>query len=106
MKMPAEPGEIEPWLSDGWVVAWEETGHLMAVDLVAPRPVAPDGYTATAGTTGAVTGEGADRGGAVCVHRVMAAEAHRRRGGGAFVMRTLAARAVEQGGVLGVLGAT
>ena len=36
----------------------------------------------------------------------MTAEAHRRRGLGAFVMRTLADRALEQGAVLGVLGAT
>ncbi|WP_246097504.1 GNAT family N-acetyltransferase [Streptomyces botrytidirepellens] len=120
MKTPAEPGEIEPWLSPGWVVAWEETGHLMAVDLMATHPDAPEGYTVTMETAGAVTyvrvmdaaggqaaqGQMASLGEAVVVDRVMTSEAHRRRGLGHFVMRTLADRAVEEGAVLGVLGAT
>lgn len=120
MKMPAEPGEIEPWLSHGWVVAWEETGHLMAVDLMATHPAAPEGYTVAMETVGAVTyvwvldaaggqaaqGQMASLGEAVVVDRVMTAEAHRRRGLGHFVMRTLTDRAVEEGAALGVLGAT
>ncbi|WKX69062.1 GNAT family N-acetyltransferase [Streptomyces sp. XD-27] len=120
MKMPAEPEEIEPWLSGGWVVAWEETGHLMAVDLMATNPVAPEGYTATVETMGAVTcvrvldaageqaaqGQMAALGEAVVVDRVVTEEAHRRRGLGDFVMRALADRALEEGAVLGVLGAT
>lgn len=118
MKMPAEPEEIEPWLSQGW--AWEETGHLMAVDLVASDPVAPEGYTATVQAIGAVvyvrvldaTGEQAAQGQmallgeATVVDRVVTDEAHRRRGLGNFVMRTLADHALDQGAVLGVLGAT
>lgn len=118
MKMPAEPEEIEPWLSQGWVM--EETGHLMAVDLMATDPVAPEGYTATVETIGAVTyarvldaaGEQAAQGQmaslreAVVVDRVMTEEAHRRRGLGKFVMRMLTDHALETGAVLGVLGAT
>ncbi|MGG7569456.1 GNAT family N-acetyltransferase [Streptomyces sirii] len=118
MKMPAEPEEIESWLSEEWV--WEETGHLMAVDLMATDPVAPEGYTAAVETIGAVTyarvldaagepaaqGQMASLGEAVVVDRVMTEEAHRRRGLGNFVMRTLADRALEAGAVLGVLGAT
>lgn len=118
MKMPAEPEEIESWLPQGWVM--EETGHLMAVDLMATDPVAPEGYTTTVETMGAVTyarvldaagkqaaqGQMASLGEAVVVDRVMTEEAHRRRGLGNFVMRTLADRALETGAVLGVLGAT
>lgn len=120
LKLPAEPGEIEPWLPGGWAVAWEETGHLMAVDLVATRPVAPEGYTAIAETAGAVTylrvldaagelaakGQMAVLGEAVVVDKVLTDEAHRRRGLGRFVMRTLADRALDGGAVLGVLGAS
>ncbi|MGW8971342.1 GNAT family N-acetyltransferase [Streptomyces platensis] len=118
MKMPAEPEEIEPWLSQGWTM--EETGHLMAVDLMATDPVAPEGYTATVETIGAVTyarvlnavgeqaaqGQMASLGEAVVVDRMVTEEAHRRRGLGNFVMRTLADHALETGAVLGVLGAT
>lgn len=118
MKMPGEPEEIESWLSQGWVM--EETGHLMAVDLTATDPVAPAGYTAAVETVGAVTyarvldaageqaaqGQMASLGEAVVVDRVMTEEAHRRRGLGNFVTRTLADRALETGAVLGVLGAT
>ncbi|MEU5241009.1 GNAT family N-acetyltransferase [Streptomyces lydicus] len=120
MKMPAEPAEIEPWLPPGWVVAWEETGHLMAVDLMATHPVAPEGYTATMESVGAVTcvrvrdaageraaeGQLAALGEVVVVDRVRTDEAHRRRGLGDFVMRTLVDSAVADGAVLGVLGAT
>ncbi|MFE6687456.1 GNAT family N-acetyltransferase [Streptomyces sp. NPDC057743] len=118
MKMPAEPEEIEPWLPRGWV--WEESGHLMAVDLVASAPVAPEGYTTAVEVSGAVvyvrvldaTGEQAAQGQmallgeAAVMDRVVTEESHRRRGLGGFVMRTLVDHAVEQGVVLGVLGAT
>ncbi|MFD8549393.1 GNAT family N-acetyltransferase [Streptomyces sp. NPDC059649] len=118
MKMPAEPVEIESWLPQGWEMA--EIGHLMAVDLMATSPVAPQGYTATVETDGAVTyvrvldtagaqaakGQMAALGEAVVVDRVVTEESHRRRGLGSFVMRTLADRALEESAVLGVLGAT
>lgn len=120
LKTPAEPETIEPWMPDGWVVAREETGHLMATDLLATNPVAPEGYTVTVEVSGAVTflrvldatgeqaakGQMATVGDAVVVDRVVTEEAHRRRGLGGFVMRSLADRAVSDGAVLGVLGAT
>ncbi|WP_037369938.1 GNAT family N-acetyltransferase [Amycolatopsis orientalis] len=120
LKTPAEPDTIEPWLPDGWVVAWDHTGHLMATDLQATHPVAPEGYTATVETSGPVTflrvldaagqqaakGQMAQVGDAVIVDRVVTEEAHRRRGLGGFVMRSLADRAISDGAVLGVLGAT
>ncbi|MFH8596736.1 GNAT family N-acetyltransferase [Streptomyces rimosus] len=118
MKMPAESAAVGSWLPRGWVR--EEDGHLMAVDLMATHPVAPQGYTTAVETAGAVThvrvldaageqaakGQMAAVGEAVVVDKVVTEEAHRRRGLGSFVMRTLADNALEQGAVLGVLGAT
>lgn len=120
MKMPVEPEELEPWLPRGWAVAWTETGHLMAVDLVATGPVAPEGYTATVETVGSVVhvrvldavggqaakGQLAMLGEAAVVDRVSTEGAHRRRGLGRFVMCVLADHALEQGASQGVLGAT
>lgn len=120
LKTPAEPETVEPWIPGGWVVAWEHTGHLMATDLLATDPVAPEGYTVSVEISGAVTflrvldgageqaakGQMAAVGDAVIVDRVVTEEAHRRRGLGGFVMRSLADRAVADGAVLGVLGAT
>ncbi|MEV0503993.1 GNAT family N-acetyltransferase [Streptomyces spectabilis] len=118
MKMPAEPQVIDPWLPGGWV--WEEDGHLMAADLVATAPVTPQGYTVTVETVGAVVyvrvrdaaggqaakGQMALLAEVAVVDRVVTAEAHRRRGLGSFVMRTLADHAVDRGVGFGVLGAT
>ncbi|MFD4632367.1 GNAT family N-acetyltransferase [Streptomyces sp. NPDC058284] len=118
MKMPAESEEAESWLPQGW--AREEDGHLMAVDLMTTRPGVPEGYTVAVETVRAVTtarvldatghqaakGQMASLGEAVVVDRVMTEEAHRRRGLGGLVMRTLADHAVGEGAVLGVLGAT
>lgn len=92
----------------------------MATDLLATDPVAPEGYTVSVEISGAVTflrvldgageqaakGQMAAVGDAVIVDRVVTEEAHRRRGLGGFVMRSLADRAVADGAVLGVLGAT
>ncbi|OKI06210.1 hypothetical protein A6A06_37540 [Streptomyces sp. CB02923] len=120
LKMPAEPEEIEPWLLPGWTVAYEETGHLMATDLMATNPVEPAGYTATVETRGSVIcvrvldvagvqaakGQMALLGEAAVADRVVTERAHRRCGLGQFVMRTLADRALDEGANLGVLGAT
>ncbi len=120
MKMPAEPEDVEHWLSPGWVVAWEETGHLMAVDLTATHLVTPEGYTTTVETVGAVVhvrvldaagapaaqGQLAVLGGTAVVDRVATAGSHRRKGLGGFVMRSLANRALEHGATVGTLGAT
>ncbi|MEV3857204.1 GNAT family N-acetyltransferase [Streptomyces sp. NPDC050095] len=120
MKMPAEPEDVAPWLPPGWVMAWQDTGYLMAVDLVATGPVAPEGYRATVRTVGdvvhvrvldgsgdvAAKGQMALLGDTVVVDRVRTEEAHRRRGLGGLVMRSLADDALDRGATLGVLGAT
>lgn len=120
MKMPAEPEDIEPWLSPGWVLAREETGHLMASDLTATDVATPEGYTATVQAADGVVyvrvrdaagelaaqGQLAVVGETAVVDRVITAEGHRRKGLGGFVMRSLADRAVEHGAHLGVLAAT
>ncbi|MFI9203208.1 GNAT family N-acetyltransferase [Streptomyces sp. NPDC053048] len=120
LKAPMDPEEVEPWLPAGWVVDRVETGHLMATDLQATDPVLPAGFTTTVETRDGVTyvqvydaageraakGQMAVLGEATVVDRVETAEAHRRRGLGGFVMRTLADRASAEGATLGVLGAT
>ncbi|MCC9311251.1 GNAT family N-acetyltransferase [Kitasatospora sp. RB6PN24] len=119
--VPMEPGDVAPWLPGGWVADEDESGHLMATDLRTTNPVAPDGYEASseevrdgvlylqvrdvAGEL-AAKGQMALLGEAVVVDRVVTEPAHRRRGLGGFVMRTLADRAVARGATLGVLGAT
>ncbi|QHC23121.1 GNAT family N-acetyltransferase [Streptomyces sp. GS7] len=120
LKVPREPQEVAPWLPRGWVVDAAESGHLMAVRLRTSNPRAPEGYRALVETADGVTyvrvfdaagrfaakGQLAALGEAGVVDRVVTEEAHRRRGLGAFVMRTLADRAVADGVTLGVLGAT
>ncbi|MER5742704.1 GNAT family N-acetyltransferase [Streptomyces sp. NPDC002225] len=120
MKMPAEPEEIESWLTPGWVVAWEETGHLMAIDLTVTTSRAPEEYAVAveyvdgvvhvyvrdAAGRPAAQGQAAIIGRAAVVDRVVTNEAHRRRGLGGLVMRTLADQAVARGARTGVLGAT
>ncbi|MGG7575234.1 GNAT family N-acetyltransferase [Streptomyces sirii] len=54
----------------------------------------------------AAQGQMAALGRAAVVDRVVTQEAHRRRGLGGLVMRTLADHAVAEGATLGVLGAT
>lgn len=118
--LPMEPREVAPWLPRGWVADQEESGHLMATDLLATHPATPEGYTASAriedrvlyvelcDAVGAPAARGqlALLGEAVVIDRVVTEQAHRRRGLGSFVMRTLADRAVAEGATLGVLGAT
>ncbi|MCD9160619.1 GNAT family N-acetyltransferase [Streptomyces albireticuli] len=120
LKAPVEPEDIRPWLPRGWVVDEAEAGHLMAVDLTATGPVAPDGYTASLETDDGVTyvrvrdaggevaaqGQMALLGQEAVFDKVVTEEAHRRRGLGAFVMRALADHAVAEGASLGVLAAT
>ncbi|MGC0313032.1 GNAT family N-acetyltransferase [Kitasatospora acidiphila] len=118
--VPMEPGEAAPWLPGGWVADEEESGHLMATDLRVTNPAVPEGYAASeevwdgvmyvqvhdAGGELAAKGQMALLGEVVVVDRVVTEVAHRRRGLGNFVMRTLADRAVARGATLGVLGAT
>ncbi|MEU9113307.1 GNAT family N-acetyltransferase [Streptomyces sp. NPDC048483] len=120
LKVPMEPDEVAGWLPEGWVVDKEETGHLMAVELRPTDPAPPEGYTASVETRDGVTyvqvrdaaggpaatGQMAVLGQATVVGRVVTEEAHRRRGLGDFVMRTLADHAAAEGASLGILGAT
>lgn len=120
LKVPMDPDAVGAWLPAGWVVDKAEAGHLMAADLTATGPVAPEGYTMSMETRGGVVyahvhaaagelaaqGQMAVLGRATVVDRVVTHEAHRRRGLGSLVMRALADRAVAEGATLGVLGAT
>lgn len=120
LKVPMEPAEVGPRLPGGWVVDEAEAEHLMATDLRATAPPTPDGYTASRRTQDGVfflevhggAGELATQGQLVVlgdvavIDRVGTQEAHRRRGLGSFVMRTLADQALAAGATLGVLGAT
>ncbi|MEU8780305.1 GNAT family N-acetyltransferase [Streptomyces sp. NPDC048637] len=120
LKVPMEPERVGHWLPEGWVVDKGESGHLMATDLRPTVPRAPEGYTAsveardgvayvqvrdTAGEL-AAKGQMALLGRATVIDGVTTEQAHRRRGLGAFVMRTLTDHAVSEGATLGVLGAT
>ncbi|WP_020672290.1 GNAT family N-acetyltransferase [Amycolatopsis nigrescens] len=120
LKVPVTPEEVERWLPPGWVADRDETGHLMATELRTTDPVAPEGYTASAETIEGVTyllvrhttgelaakGQMAVLGHAAVVDRVVTEPAHRRRGLGGFVMRSLADHAAAKGATLGILGAT
>ncbi|GAA1878304.1 hypothetical protein GCM10009753_01800 [Streptantibioticus ferralitis] len=120
LKVPMEPEETAAWLPPGWVVDMDEAGHLMAAELRATDPVPPGGYTPSVQTRDRVVyvrvhdaagelaakGQMALLGQATVVDCVTTEAAHRRRGLGAFVMRTLADHAVAEGATLGVLGAT
>ncbi|KAB7844946.1 GNAT family N-acetyltransferase [Streptomyces mobaraensis] len=122
LKAAEDPDRIGRLLPPGWVVDEEDTGHLMAVDLappVGPSP-APPGYSVSVGETDGVhrvrvtdatggpaaKGQLAIVGDVAVVDRVVTEEAHRRRGLGRLVMRSLAERALAEGAFTGVLGAT
>ncbi|MGI5352823.1 GNAT family N-acetyltransferase [Streptomyces sp. CA-250714] len=117
----AEPDRVAAWLPHGWEVDHSETGHLMTVDLQATAPVPPDGYTRMVETRDRVTyvsvhdaatdepaasGQASVLGDNAVMDRILTEEAHRRRGLGSLVMRTLADSAVDAGATLGLLGAT
>ncbi|MBZ4322839.1 GNAT family N-acetyltransferase [Streptomyces huiliensis] len=121
LKAAADPDAIRPLLPRGWVVDEEDTGHLMAVDLTpAGPPKAPPGYALSVSEAGGVLrvrgtdaaggpaaqGQLAVVGDVAVVDRVVTEEAHRRRGLGRVVMRTLAERALAEGAFTAVLGAT
>ncbi|WP_371662539.1 GNAT family N-acetyltransferase [Streptomyces sp. NBC_00280] len=114
------PATVAAWLGEGW---WTdpEPGYLMSVSLAAAEtPPAPDGYRVRVWTRGGVTrvmlaapdgswaarGQIVPTGGTAVVDQVETSPAHRRRGLGAFVMRTLTQEAVTQGAEKGVLAGT
>ncbi|MGK5642543.1 GNAT family N-acetyltransferase [Streptomyces sp. URMC 126] len=121
LKAAADPGEVARLLSAGWEVDDEDTGHLMAVDLVpdGPSPVPPGYAVSVTRADGVVRARVTDAAGGVAaqghltvvgdvavVDRVVTEAAHRRRGLGRVVMRALTERALAEGAFTGVLGAT
>ncbi|ELP61549.1 GNAT family N-acetyltransferase [Streptomyces turgidiscabies] len=120
LKVFDDPATIGGWLGEDWSVD-PEPGYLMSVPLTASEaPAAPDGYRVRTWTRGGVTrvmlaaadgswaarGQIAPTGRTAVVDQVETSPAHRRRGLGAFVMRTLSREAFTQGAERGVLAGT
>jgi GNAT superfamily N-acetyltransferase len=126
LKLFLPPGVVAPWVAPGWEFGGD--GFLMSTTLDAAMagsgcPVGPaDGYRVRTWTRGGVTrvviladdGAFAARGQVAVpapgrpavVDQVETAEAHRRRGLGALVVRLLERAAVAEGCPSAVLGAT
>lgn len=120
LKVFTDPVTVGAWLGPRWWVD-PEPGYLMTAALtdVPPSPV-PDGYRQRTWSIGGVTrtmiaapdgslaarGQIAPTGATAVVDQIETSPAHRRRGLGALVMRTLQRAAVDQGARTGALGAT
>lgn len=120
LKVFDDPATVGGWLGEGWWVD-PDPGYLMSVPLTATAtPAVPDGYRLRVWTRGGVTrvllaapdgswaarGQLAPTGRTAVVDQVATSPAHRRRGLGSFVMRTLLQEAVAQGAERGVLAGT
>ncbi|WAU84955.1 GNAT family N-acetyltransferase [Streptomyces sp. Qhu-G9] len=120
LKVFAEPARVAPWLGDGWWVD-PEPGYLMSAPLTpVPAPPVPDGYRLRTWSRGGVTrvlladadgawaarGQIAPTGTTAVADQIETAPAHRRRGLGRFVVRTLAHAAAVRGAETGVLAGT
>ncbi|MEU9363561.1 GNAT family N-acetyltransferase [Streptomyces avermitilis] len=128
LKAFADPAVVEPWLGEGWWVD-PEPGHLMSVSLrgaeagagaVTADQAAAEGYRLRGWSRGGVTrvivaapdgswaarGQIAPTGATAVVDQIETSPAHRRRGLGTLVLRTLARAAVDQGAEMGVLAGT
>lgn len=118
IKVFEAPEVVKPWLSPAW--KGDDQHWLMAVDLVTERVTPPAGYrtgvehrggvirvtvSAPDGSVAAKGQAGLD-GAAATVDQVSTEPAHRRRGLGTVVMRTLANESLDSGAQIGVLGAT
>lgn len=129
LKMFLEPETVAPWLGAEWTsdgAGWLMTtalGRLGGMGAGAGGGAgagASAGYTLKSWQRGGVTrvlvlapdggfaarGQVAPTGRTAVVDQVETAPAHRRKGLGALVMRTLQGAAYEQGATVGVLGAT
>lgn len=118
LKLCAPAELIAPWLPPGWAIDPPE--YLMTATLTREEAAAPPGYNLAVTTRSGVTvarlltdageiaarGQLATAGRAAVVDHVETAEAHRRRGLGGIVIKTLAATAVSRGTTTGVLVAT
>lgn len=123
LKVFEEASRVAPWLREGWWID-PEPGFLMSVRLDAhektPPAAAPDGYRLRTWSRGGVfrvmiaapdgswaaRGQIAPTGRTAVVDQIETSPAHRRRGLGTVVMRTLTHAALEQGAEVGVLGGT
>lgn len=112
---------IAPWLSRDW--SFDDPGFLMSADLRPAATQIPDGYRMRTWTSGRVTralvvahdgsfaargqvARPASGGSSVAFDQIETAAAHRRRGLGQAVMRTLTNEVAHKGAVTGVLGST
>ncbi|KKZ70539.1 GNAT family N-acetyltransferase [Streptomyces showdoensis] len=120
LKVMATPEEVAPWITEGWTIP-DDPGFMMTKKLdPAARPAPPDGYARTTETdegvirvrilapdgTLAARGQIAPTGETAVADQIETDPAHRRRGLGANVMRTLEAAAAQAGAETGVLAAT
>ncbi|MFG2459364.1 GNAT family N-acetyltransferase [Streptomyces sp. NPDC048523] len=127
LKVFQDPEVVGGWLGEGWWVD-PEPGFLMTVPLTtatttttpAERPAAPAGYRLRTWTVRGVTrmlvaapdgslaarGQVAPTGATAVFDQIETAAAHRRRGLGSLVMRTLQAVAAATGAQTGVLAGT
>ncbi|MET8504447.1 GNAT family N-acetyltransferase [Streptomyces sp. NPDC004787] len=120
LKVMATPEEVAPWIGEGWTVP-DDPGFMMTKRLdPSVRPAPPEGYARTTETrdgvirvrilapdgTLAARGQIAPTGATAVADRIETDPAHRRRGLGANVMRTLEAAAAQAGAETGVLAAT
>ncbi|MEW2168170.1 GNAT family N-acetyltransferase [Streptomyces sp. NPDC007084] len=124
LKVFTEPSDVRSWLGEGW---WTDPdpAYLMSVPLTlaeGPGPAAalPDGYRLRTWSRGGVVramitasdgswaarGQIAPTGVTAVVDQIATSAAHRRRGLGRAVMRTLAEAAIHQGAETGVLAGT
>ncbi|MDT0481534.1 MULTISPECIES: GNAT family N-acetyltransferase [Streptomyces] len=121
LKVFQDPEVVGPWLDEGWWVD-PEPGYLMTVPLTgsARRTAVPDGYRLRIWSVGGVTrvlvaapdgslaarGQVAPTGATAVFDQIETVAAHRRRGLGSVVMRTLHTVATDAGAETGVLAGT
>ncbi|MGW4705864.1 GNAT family N-acetyltransferase [Streptomyces sp. NPDC004285] len=120
LKVMAGPEEAASWITEGWTVP-DDPGFMMVKPLdPGARPAPPEGYARTVEVedgvvrvrilapdgTLAARGQIAPTGSTAVADQIETDPAHRRRGLGANVMRTLEAAAAQAGAVTGVLAAT
>ncbi|MFJ3666366.1 GNAT family N-acetyltransferase [Streptomyces sp. NPDC090106] len=122
LKVFRHPAVVGPWLGDQWWVD-PEPGYLMTLPLEqerGPLPAVPDGYRLRAWSRGglhrvmvaapdgswAARGQLAPTGATAVADQITTSPAHRRKGLGGLVMRTLQRTALEEGAETCVLAAT
>ncbi|MFC5635117.1 GNAT family N-acetyltransferase [Streptomyces bullii] len=122
LKVFEDPAVVGGWLDACWWID-PEPGHLMTVPLTTtdgPPPPPPPGYRLRTWSRGGVVramiaapdgswaarGQIAPTGTTAVADQIETSPAHRRRGLGSLVMRTLQRAAAEQGAETGVLAGT